>query len=363
MKWSILASPKTNIKIQQVNNVWNHPDISSSDERLIFVIDRLVYDLYKDRIPVDAVIHQIDCGETHKHLQTAETVWNFFNEINLKRRETVYAIGGGVALDLVGFCCSVYRRGIPYIRIPTTLLAIVDAAVGIKTGINYQDYRNRLGSYYAPKLTLIDNKFISTQEPRHVSNGLAEIIKLAVIADKQLFELLEQDSGMLLTDKFQNSKLASRVIECAISTMLDNLKHNLWETNLRRSVDFGHSFSPTIEMQNISELLHGEAVILDCLLCCCIAFTRKYLDSVELNRIVSLIAKFNLPLYHRDFVNLSMLTKSLDEISIHRNNNQNIPLPRSIGRCCIVNDISESDLLAAISMMNQINENSLNNRY
>jgi 3-dehydroquinate synthase len=362
MKWSISASPEINIKIQQVSDVWNHPDMLSSDGRLIFVIDRIVYDLYRDSIPIDAVIHQIDCGEIHKNLETAETVWNFFDKINLKRRETVYAIGGGVALDLVGFCCSIYRRGVPYIRIPTTLLAIVDAAVGIKTGINYQNYRNRLGSYYAPKLTLIDNKFIGTQESRHISNGLAEIIKLAVIADKHLFKLLEQDSGLLLTDKFQNNKLANQVIERAISTMLDQLKDNLWETDLRRSVDFGHSFSPTIEMQNILELLHGEAVILDCLLCCCIAYTRKYMNSVDLNRVVSLITKFNLPLYHRDFVNLSMLTKSLDEISIHRNNNQNIPLPMSIGQCRIVNDISESDLLAAISMMNQINENSLNNR-
>jgi 3-dehydroquinate synthetase len=356
MNWLISATPQTNIKIQQVDSIWNQPCFSLSSNRSVIVIDRVVHDLYHQYLPANARVHLIDCGEANKNLHTAQTVWNFFNEIDLKRREPVLAIGGGVALDLVGFCCSIYRRGVPYVRIPTTLLAIVDAAVGIKTGVNYLNYRNRLGSYHAPALTLIDNKFISTQDQRHISNGLAEIIKLAIIADSELFELLEQDSGLLLTEKFQHNDLANKIIERSISTMVAQLSSNLWETDLKRAVDFGHSFSPMIEMQNINELLHGEAVVLDCLFCCCIAYHRNYIGMDVLNRIISVIKKFNLPLYHRDFSNLSTIKKSLSETLAHRDNNQNLPLPLGIGQYCIVNDISDLDLTDAVSTMIKIND-------
>ena len=194
------------------------------------------------------------------------------------RRETVVAVGGGVLLDIVGFCSSIYRRGVPYFKIPTTLLSIVDVSVGAKVAINHFERRNRLGSYYPPVAALVDKKFIESQNKREIINGIAEIFKLAIIKSSELFNLLEKNYSQLINEKFQFGAVPIRVINLAISNMIEELAPNLWEKKLDRCVDFGHTFSPIIEMKNIKNLLHGEAVVLDCLFSSCIAYNRKYID-------------------------------------------------------------------------------------
>ncbi len=154
-------------------------------QRRIAVVDETVYGLYKDKFPQGTEVFTVHSTEAKKDWQTAERVLKFFQDIKLLRRETVVAVGGGVLLDLVGFCCSIYRRGVPYVRVPTTLLAIVDASVGAKTSINHFGFRNRIGSFYPPKLTLIDKTFIRTQDHREIANGMAEILKLAIVLDYQ----------------------------------------------------------------------------------------------------------------------------------------------------------------------------------
>ena len=148
------------------------------------------------------------------------------------RREPIIAIGGGVLLDIVGFACSIYRRGIPYIKVPTTLLAIVDASVGSKVAVNHFGRRNRLGAYYPPIATLIDKKFIKTQSEREIINGIAEIFKLAVIKSPELFALLEENAELLIEEKFQHGAVPVRVINLAITDMIAELGPNLWEKKL-----------------------------------------------------------------------------------------------------------------------------------
>ena len=110
-----------------------------------------------------------------------------------KKRRTILILGGGVLTDVVSFACSIYRRGVPYIKIPTTLLGIVDASIGIKTSINHFSRRNRIGSYSFPTAIIIDPSLMSTLPLSEISNGLAEIIKLAIIKDSKLFEILENN--------------------------------------------------------------------------------------------------------------------------------------------------------------------------
>jgi 3-dehydroquinate synthase len=122
-----------------------------------------------------------------------------------------------------------------------------------------------------PSFNIIDTSFIKTQDRREISNGMAEILKLAIVLDHRLFEMMELAPHQLLTQKFQNLALADQIIDRAITGMTQELNDNLWERNLKRPVDFGHSFSPVVEMKNVPNLLHGEAVILDCLLSSCIS--------------------------------------------------------------------------------------------
>jgi 3-dehydroquinate synthetase len=349
MTWHVTTSIPIDFKIEKVNDAFDI--LKSSNERKIVVIDEIVYDLYKSRIPDDLVLLKVKSTESSKDWINANRVLSFFQEAQVKRREPIIAIGGGVLLDLVGFCCSVYRRGVPYIRIPTTLLSIVDASVGAKTAINHFGYRNRVGSFYPPLETIIDSRFVQTQDHREISNGVAEIIKLAIVTDRRLFELLEIDPKALLENKFQNSPVADQIIDRSIEGMINQLKDNLWEKDLERAVDFGHTFSPIVEMKNISNLLHGEAVILDCIFSSCISHNRGMLSKQSLDRIISLINNFSLPTYHKDFSDIDLLYSGLNDVKNHRNGNQHLPLPAGIGEYRFINDFVFSEIELAVKTM------------
>lgn len=359
--WSVQTELPVQFTVQYSSDIFNpknHDLINcggySSDRRII-VIDKNVNNLYSEQLisyfqqlKIDGRVLIIDSDEENKTWDNANKILRFFEDEGLLRREPVIAIGGGVLLDIVGYCASIYRRGVPYIKVPTTLLAVVDASVGAKVAVNHFDRRNRIGAYYPAIATLIDKKFIATQSQREITNGIAEILKLAIIKDAELFELLETNYETLLNEKFQYGAVPVRVINLAITGMIEELAPNLWEKKLDRCVDFGHSFSPIIEMQNIPNLLHGEAVILDCLFSSCIAYQRTYISCKDLDRIFNAVKNLKLPFFHEDFTKVDLLLKSLSDTMKHRNGNQYLPLPLGIGNYKIVNDVTAAEIESAV---------------
>ncbi len=179
-----------------------------------------------------------------------------------RRNEPIIAIGGGVVTDVVGFVSSCYRRGIPHIKIPTTLMGYIDASIGIKTGVNFNGNKNRMGSFEPPQHIVLDKTFLLSLPERHILNGVGEILKIAVIKDKYLFELIENYGIQCIEDKFQNKK-GKEILDISIQDMIKELEPNLYESNLERCVDFGHTFSLALEMNDVNNLLHGEAVTID----------------------------------------------------------------------------------------------------
>jgi 3-dehydroquinate synthase len=363
--WSVKTELPVEFKLTYSADIFNpeNKDIVnlSTSNRRIIVIDTEVYDLYKDKLEeyfhvnkLTMIVLCVDCKEENKTWKNLDRILEFFEQNGVLRREEVLSIGGGVLLDIVGFACSVYRRGIPYIKIPTTLLAIVDASVGSKVAVNHLGRRNRIGAYYPPLATYIDKKFIKTQSEREIVNGIAEIFKLAVIKSPELFQLLEENAEMLIDEKFQYGAVPVRVINLAITDMIAELGPNLWEKRLDRCVDFGHTFSPVIEMANIPNLLHGEAVALDCLYSSCISFIRGYIGTDELKRIFNVAKRLKLKTFHPDFTNMKMLLESLRDATKHRNGNQYAPLPISIGNYKIVNDVTEDEMKLAIDVFEEI---------
>jgi 3-dehydroquinate synthase len=365
--WSVKAELPVEFILKyssDVLNVNNHDLLSFGESnRRVVVIDETVYKLYGEKLhnyfdifQVKLELFVIDATEENKDWKHTDEILKFFEDSGVLRREAIIVIGGGVLLDLVGFCCSIYRRGIPYVKVPTTLLAIVDASVGVKVAANHFGRRNRIGAYYPPVATLLDKKFIATQDERNIVNGIAEIFKLAVIKDKELFELLEISSEQLITEKFQFGAVPVRVINLAITGMIDELVPNLWERKLDRCVDFGHSFSPIIEMQNIANLQHGEAVVLDCLLSSCIANVRGYVDDETLKRIFKTAQELKLPTFHKDFCNFGLLKKSLSDTMKHRNGNQYLPVPVGIGNYKILNDVTDDEIKKATMVFKGMND-------
>ena len=363
--WQVNATLPVSFTIHYSNNVFdpaNHDLISyGTGDRRIVVVDKNVYKLYCEKISnyfktlkIDCRLYIIDATEANKDWQHTNEILRFFENEGVLRREPVIVIGGGVLLDLVGFCCSIYRRGIPYIKVPTTLLAIVDASVGVKVAANHFERRNRIGAYYPPIATLIDKKFIKTQDEREIINGIAEIFKLAVIKSKELFVLLEENYDQLINEKFQFGAVPVRVINLAISDMIDELAPNLWEKKLDRCVDYGHTFSPIIEMANIPNLLHGEAVVLDCLFSACISYSRGHINREIAKRIFNVAGKLRLPTFHNDFTNIDLLKKSLSDTMKHRNGNQFIPIPIDIGNYKFINDLTDKDIEKAIAIFEEL---------
>jgi 2-epi-5-epi-valiolone synthase len=365
--WTVKTELPVEFKLTysaDIFNPANHDLVSyKTNDRIMIVIDQNVHKFYAVQLMEYFNAHDvkyrmlvIDTDEENKTWKDADYILQFFEDEGVLRREPIIAIGGGVLLDIVGFACSIYRRGIPYIKIPTTLLAIVDASVGSKVAVNHFGRRNRLGAYYPPIATLIDKKFIKTQSEREIINGIAEIFKLAVIKSPELFALLEENAELLIEEKFQHGAVPVRVINLAITDMIAELGPNLWERKLDRCVDFGHTFSPVIEMENVPELLHGEAVALDCLYSSCISSLRGHISAYTLNRIFDLAKRLKLKTYHEDFTDMRLLQKSLADATKHRNGNQFAPLPISIGNYTIVNDITEKEMKYAIDLFRTYHE-------
>ncbi|WJV60646.1 sedoheptulose 7-phosphate cyclase [Pectobacteriaceae bacterium C52] len=374
LTWHMHATQKFGYSVSIVNDILNpiNPilaracakDVDRSVgvkiKRLV-VIDEKVNEIYGERFRdyfnawnFDVHWKIIPGDEINKSVESVIQVAEAMNNAGLLRRgEVVVGIGGGVLLDVVGFASSLYRRGIPYIRIPTTLMGQIDAGIGIKTGVNHGEHKNRLGTYFAPSSALIDPQFLKSLNQRHISNGVAEIIKMALIKDKTLFELLETMASNLTPEAFASDESSIKEIMArAIAGMLAELEPNLWEAELARCVDYGHTFSPSLELKANPALLHGEAVAVDMALSIALANVRRLLTDEETDRALLLIQNSNLPISHPVF-NLDLLEKALSDTIKHRDGLQRIPLTNGIGNTTFVNDLTLDELVKALELLEE----------
>ncbi|MFH9422938.1 sedoheptulose 7-phosphate cyclase [Streptomyces sp. NPDC017529] len=314
---------------------------------------------YLDHHEVDYRLYCVEIDETVKELTTGEDIVRAIDEFGIdRRREPVIAIGGGVLMDIVGLVASLYRRGTPVVRVPTTLIGLVDAGVGVKTGVNFNGHKNRLGTYAPASLTLLDRSFLASVDRRHIANGMAEILKMALIKDARLFELLEHHGPRLLDEHFQGERwaagqVASEVVQRAIHGMLQELQPNLWETELERVVDYGHTFSPTIEMHALPALLHGEAVCIDMALTTMIATSRGMVTTGDRDRVLAVMDSLELPSWN-DLLEPRLLARALEDTVRHRDGLQRLPLPVGIGDAAFVNDVTSEELAAAVEDLRRL---------
>ena len=301
---------------------------------------------------INAKILVFPSGEKNKSVDNYLWMLHELDRFPINRRdEPIIAIGGGVLTDIAGFVASSYRRGVPHIKVPTTLMGYVDASVGVKTGVNFNGHKNRLGSFEPPKKVLLDRNFLKTLPERHLLNGVCEIIKLAVIKDRTLFELLESHGSASIASKFQD-EISASILDRSVGGMLEELQPNLFEDELARKVDFGHTFSYGFETNDEAHLLHGEAVLLDIVLSSILANARNLLSDHELDRLFDLVTKLGFNLNH-DLLNPELLWNTLEERIYHRNGQQRVPLPEGLGQCIFVNDIKFAEIQSACKIFEE----------
>jgi 2-epi-5-epi-valiolone synthase len=288
----------------------------------------------------------LDGGEGNKTIAQVEAVCATAFDRELDRTSLLLALGGGVCSDIVSTAASWIRRGIGTARIPTTLVGQVDAAIGIKGGANFRGRKSAVGCFYAPEWVLVDPSFLTSLPPAEIRAGFAEIVKMALIRDVGLFELVEEFGAELVETRFRSSNGAGiEIIRRSIAGMLAELAPNIYEDRgYRRSVDLGHVFSPLVEAASGYRITHGEAVAMDIALTASAGSKLGLLDPDLLARILALFERLGLPMTS-PYLSDDLLDRAVSESIKHRGGTLNLVVPTDIGKATIVTDPSDCPMM------------------
>jgi 3-dehydroquinate synthase len=205
-------------------------------------------------LSISATYLELENGENNKNFNSVLKVWNFLNHNNLKTNDILFILGGGMLTDLAGFAASTYKRGIEFVFLPTTLLAMADAAIGGKTGFNYQFLKNNIGTFTLPKAVFIDTTFLKTLPKKEIDSGIAEVYKHGIIGDVNLWDYLKEN-----TEKLDYHRL----IKSSYKLKLEIVNKDPHEKGLRKKLNFGHTIGHAIEsylLNSNSPTLHGFAI-------------------------------------------------------------------------------------------------------
>jgi len=317
---------------------------------LFILVDKTVADIYLKKIyqGIESKFSQIELlevlsGEKSKSIRVFEEVVDFLAKRGMKRRSILVLIGGGMIMDLGGFIGATYMRGVPVVNNLPILVAQIDASIGGKVAINHSTGKNLIGSFYNPKLVLIDPSFLSTLGIKQIQEGLAEVIKTAVIGSAELFSLVENHGTGIFNGQ---QDTVERLILLTVETKISLLNPDPFEINLARSLNFGHTLAHPLETVNNygKNLSHGEAVAVGMATATRYAVEKGLCDSGTGKRIIEALRGVGLPVsLHVD--NFAQLKQALNTVRNIRNGALNLVVPVKIGEVHILKDVDLDDLL------------------
>lgn len=258
-------------------------------EKMIIVTDENVYGAHKDKFGSFPII-VIPAGEENKIQKTCDEVIRQLIELEADRQSCIVGVGGGVITDLVGYVAAIYKRGTRLVLVPTSILAMVDACIGGKNGIDIGVYKNMVGTTKQPDYILFDYDFLDTLPVKEWINGFAEIIKHACIRDFLLFQMLERYT---LHQIQSDRSLVADLIEKNVAIKMDIVTKDEFETGQRKLLNFGHTVGHAVE--KFHELPHGHAVSIGMVAACNLSEKLNGLHFADAQRVVKLLAHYNLP--------------------------------------------------------------------
>jgi 3-dehydroquinate synthase len=282
--------------IKEINKYINN----NKPSKIVFLVDENTHELCYSKIiteiesSAEIEILEIESGENNKNLYICINLWEALTELKIDRKALLINIGGGVLTDMGGFIANCYKRGINFINIPTTLLAMVDASIGGKTGVDLGSHKNQIGNFVLPQLVHVDVGFLSTLPNEQILSGFAEIIKHGLIADKEYWE------EIIKLKEITPENLES-LIKISIEIKKAIVINDFTETGLRRTLNFGHTVGHAVEsffLENNSPILHGEGVAMGMIVESYISMKKGLLSYSEYEQIKlfisSLFPKLNL---------------------------------------------------------------------
>ncbi len=296
---------------------------------------------------LETLISHIECAELHvvtiadgeefKTLATVESILNELFSHKLDRKSLLIALGGGVIGDMTGFTASLYQRGIGFVQVPTTLLSQVDASVGGKTGVNNKYGKNLIGAFYQPEAVYIDTTFLKTLPKREFSAGVAEVVKMAVMFDKEYFDFLAKAD---LSDKLSLEKVIQRSVELKAEVV--NLDEK--ESGIRAVLNYGHTFGHVVENETkYTKYLHGEAVSIGMMMANALSVELGLMRKEEMKQVENLLLKHNLPVKYK----IEDVSSFYDKFFLDKksaNNKIKFILSQGIGEHVVRDDIDSAVL-------------------
>ncbi|KAI4735064.1 2-epi-5-epi-valiolone synthase-like protein [Aureobasidium sp. EXF-12298] len=277
------------------------------------------------------------------------------NKFGVYRKEPVLVVGGGLVTDVAGFACASYRRNTNFIRVPTTVIGLIDASVSIKVGVNYANYKNRLGAYHAPMNTFLDFTFLRSLPDAQIRNGFAELIKISTCAHLDTFNLLDKYGEQLIETGFGRREGAPQEVRDAadkinrggIHEMLKLETPNLHEIGLDRVIAYGHTWSPLHELIPDPPLRHGHAISIDMAYSATLANMRGILSDEEHKRLLNLFSRVGLSMDDDHFTE-DILDQATKAILKTRDGKLRAAVPSPLGSCVFLNDVEASEMNAAL---------------
>ena len=279
----------------------------------------------------------------HEKNKSIKTVNNFLDILmskNFNRSDLIISVGGGITGDVAGFVASIFKRGINFINIPSTLLAQVDSAIGGKTGVNSRHGKNLIGSFYQPKLVISDTSFIKSLPKKEMICGYAEILKHSIIKDQKFFNWLEKNTKSILLKK--NLQLAYAIKKsCEIKTYF--VTNDVNEKGLRMILNFGHTFAHAIEAKSkySQKSSHGEAVLSGMILETKLSVIRKICQPKTFSQIKNIYLKNNLTYTYKNYSKKGSISKLIPYLKNDKKNNDekvNFLLLKKIGKTALPNE-------------------------
>ncbi|ORY00027.1 hypothetical protein BCR34DRAFT_668341 [Clohesyomyces aquaticus] len=330
--------------------------------RCLAVMDLNIYNIYGEQIEkyfdhhgLELKIHKTMIGEKAKSMDTLLKIVDSMTDFGIIRKEPVLVVGGGLVTDVAGFACAAYRRTTNFIRIPTTVIGLIDASVSIKVAVNYGNYKNRLGAYHAPIHTFLDFSFLKTLPEAQVRNGFAELIKISSCAHLRTFDLLDEFCERLIQTRFGQTgenisdvrAAADEINRSGIYEMLRLETPNLHEIGLDRVIAYGHTWSPLHELTPSVPLRHGHAISIDMAYSATLANQLGLLSDEEHRRLLKLFSRAGLSMDHELF-NEEILDKGTQAILKTRDGKLRAAVPHPLGSCEFINDVTLEEINKAL---------------
>ena len=297
-------------------------------KRVVVIADEHVFHAYRPIIGAyDYCL--IGLGETNKTLTTAQKLYGELLALGADRSTFILGFGGGIVTDIAGFVASTYMRGLPFGFVASTLLAQVDASVGGKNGVNFEGYKNMVGTFNQPDFVLCDLSLLQTLPEREFRAGLAEIVKAGLIADPGLFELFERHT---LQEFRTDRALLLDAVTRAVHVKADIVARDEQEHGDRRKLNLGHTFAHAVEKSS-REFLHGEAVSIGLVMIAALSEQNGMLSPADAARIRTVVEKMGLPL--ASGIELPRLLQALKLDKKKESKSVNFVLMNGVGDCLI----------------------------